>query len=337
MRIKSIYLKLIIAVLVAIFLIAAVLFGIKVWEKERGYFPESDRQGGVVVFNDRSYKYNEDIETLLVMGLDRYDSVSAGSYVNGVRADFLTLFVFNNQTQQSVAIPINRDTMTKVDRLSIGGNAVVGSFTRQIALAYNYADDDNDKIRCRNTKDSVEYLLNGVKVNHYISFTLDAVAVSCDVVGGVDVTLLDDFTNIDETFVKGNKVTLTGEQALSYVRSRYGLEEPTNSARMERQKQYLNALYDKINASADDELILKLVDAVDDYVAYDSTNNKLKQFTEKFDDYEFLGFKEIEGESKAGEEYMEFYPDMESLQKLVIDVFYLPETDDNKQDVSIWN
>ena len=40
-------------------------------------------------------------------------------------------------------------------------------------------------------------------------------------------------------------MTLQGEQALRYVRTRYGLEDSTNSTRMARQQQYINALYAK--------------------------------------------------------------------------------------------
>ena len=34
---------------------------------------------------------------------------------------------------------------------------------------------------------------------------------------------------------------------------------------------------------------------------------------------------EIDGESKKGENYMEFYPDDESIKKLVVDLFYIPK------------
>ena len=40
--------------------------------------------------------------------------------------------------------------MTKVNKLSVGGTTVVETYTKQIALAYNLVEDDNDKIRCRN-------------------------------------------------------------------------------------------------------------------------------------------------------------------------------------------
>ena len=209
----------------------------------------------------------------------------------------------------------------------MGGTAVVETYTKQIALAYNYVNDDNDKIRCRNTKDSVEFLLKGVEVDHYLALTMDAVAASCDLVGGVEITVLDDFIGIDETLIKGETVTLTGQQALSYVRTRYGLEDSTNSTRMNRQQQYINALYDKIVSciEADEEFIIQLLEEMDAYVVYDSSDQKMQKLTKKFEDYKFLGIRELEGLAKQGEEFIEFYPDEDALDALILEVFYAPK------------
>lgn len=329
MNIKNNYLKYIAIVLVIVFFIATAFLLLEVWEKRQGRFPVFNTEDGIITYKGKDYVSKENIETFLVIGLDKYEGAdSAESHESGVQADFLMFFVLNNDTKQSMAIQINRDTMTKVNKLSVGGTSVVDTYTKQIALAYNYVNDDNDKIRCRNTKDSVEYLLNGVKVDHYLSLTMDAVAASCDIVDGVEVTVLDDFTGIDDSLIKGEKVTLMGEQALRYVRTRYGLEDSTNNTRMKRQQQYMEALYDKINSriQTDDEFLLKLVETIDDYVVYDSSDKKILKLAEQFKDYEFLGIREIEGESKLGEEFIEFYPDEKSIWNLVIDLFYTEKT-----------
>ena len=333
MKTKNKYFKYIAIALVIVFLITAALLLLEIWETRQGRFPVSSTENGVVEHDGKAYVLKDNIETFLVLGLDKYeDADSAESHESGVQADFLMLFVFNNEAKQCTAINLNRDTMTRVNKLAVGGSTVAETYTKQIALAYNYANADNDKIKCRNTKDSVEYLLNGVKIDHYLSLTMDAVPASCDLVGGVEVTVLDDFSGIDNTLVKGEKVTLTGEQALRYVRTRYGLEDSKNSTRMARQQQYIEALYNKINSciEADDEFLVKFVDTIDDYVVYDSSDQKMLKFAEKFDDYEFLGTKEIKGESKLGEEFIEFYPDEESIWDIVIDLFYTPKMNDNE-------
>ncbi len=326
---KKKYLVYIAILLAVVLLVTSGLMLLEVWEKSQGRFPSSDSADDVMTFDGQDYVLKDNIETFLVLGLDKYEgATSADDHLDGKQADFLMLFVFDNETKQCTAIHINRDTMANVNRLDISGNKL-GTVKKQIALSYNYAYDNSGKISCRNTADSVSALLAGIKVEHYMSLTMDSVAKMNDLVGGVEVTVLDDFTGIDDTLVKGEKVTLMGEQALSYVRTRYGLEDSTNSTRMVRQRQYINALYDKIseNIKAEDGFILKFVDAIDDYAVYDSTDYRMKEFAERFDEYEFKGIREIEGESKLGEEFMEFYPDEESIKSLVVELFYQPKVD----------
>lgn len=328
MNTKRRYLKYVAVLLVVIFLVTAAFMLLTIWENRQSGFDAGQEHDGTISFEGREYVRKDQLETFLVLGLDRYEgSDVSDAHGTGVQSDFLMLLVFNNETRQSTAIHINRDAMTKVNKLSIGGTGVVESYTKQIALAYNMVDDDNDKIRCRNTIDSVEYLLDGVDVDHYFALTMDAVAASCDAVDGVEVTVLDDFTGIDDTLVKGQQVTLTGAQALRYVRTRYGLEDSSNSSRMERQQQYINALYDKAMSRIrnDESFIITLVDAIDNYVVYDSSDQKMQKFIEKFDDYEFLGIRQLEGESKLGEEFVEFYADEAATRQLVIDLFYQPK------------
>lgn len=327
MKSKNQPLKYVLIVFAIVFLLAAAFLALKVWEGQLGQFKGDASQSGVLTYQGKNYVLKEGLETFLVMGLDKYegDTVS-DSHGTGAQADFLMLFVFDNEKMQAQAIHINRDTMTTVNRLGIGG-IKTDSFTRQIALAYNYVQDNNDKIRCRNTKDSVETLLPGVKIKHYLSVTMDAVAAMNDMVGGVEVEVLDDFTGIDDTLIKGEKIILKGDQALRYVRNRYGLDDSTNNARMARQQQYINALYAEVLTlmEADDGFALKLVDAVDEYVAYDSSNQRMQQLAEKIGKYEFLGIQEIAGEAKKAEEFIEFYPDEDALLKMIVELFYVPE------------
>jgi anionic cell wall polymer biosynthesis LytR-Cps2A-Psr (LCP) family protein len=156
---------------------------------------------------------------------------------------------------------------------------------------------------------------------------MDAVGASNDVVGGVELTVLDDFTGIDDTLVKGQTVTLSAEQALRYVRTRYGMEDSSNSARMARQQQYINAWYDQVTQkiNADENFLLELVDTMDDHVVYDSSDRKLLKFAEEYNNYEFLGIRELEGQSRVGDEFVEFHVNKDAALETVIELFYVPK------------
>lgn len=318
---KRLYLKIIALALAIVFFITLGFLALELWERNQGRFPEQEVAQSEVTYQGKEYVLKDNVETFLALGLDQFEDNNDWS--NGKQADFLMLFVFDNDTKQSTAIQINRDTMTAVNRLDIGGNKI-DSQVMQIALAYNYIYDDSGKLSCRNTADSVSQLLRGIPVNHYLSFTMNAVPAINDLVGGVEVNVLDDFTGIDDALIKGQNTTLKGEQALTYVRARKGLEDSTNLHRMERQQQYLQNLYTKTLScmEQDEEFTLRLVDSMDDHMVYDSTDYRMKELINKFATYQFQGIKEIQGESKAGDQFMEFYADESSIEQLVMDVFY---------------
>ena len=142
--------------------------------------------------------------------------------------------------------------------------------------------------------------------------------------GGVEVEVLDDFTGIDSSLVKGEKVILSGQQALKYVRSREGLEDSTNSTRMLRQKQYVKALYEKALklVESDEEFVVDASVKMSDYIVSDRSVTQLQELMRKMSTYEFEGIKSFEGENKMGDEFVEFYPTKDSVEDIVIDLFY---------------
>ncbi len=321
------YTKYIVIALTIILIVAAVLFVLEFKEQE-SFSPPDTVDNSVITYEGQEYTLKENIETFLVFGVDRFQgSETADSHESGVQADFLMLFVFDNAQEKFTALHINRDTMVNVNKLAIGGMKV-DSFTKQIALSYNYVQDDNEKVKCGNVKTSVENLLKGMHIDHYLSLTMDSVAVMNDLLGGVEVTVLDDFAGVDDALVKGETVTLTGEQALRYVRARQSLENSDNTARMARQRQYVDALYKKAVSrfESDAEFSVKFADEMDEYLVYDSSDQQMQEYAEKFKNYEFTGIKEIDGDGRNGEEFLEFYADEDSVLKNVVDLFYVPKT-----------
>jgi LCP family protein required for cell wall assembly len=311
--------------LVVVFLVSALMMFLEIWESKQGKFPESNVLEDTLSYNGSEYVQKKSVETFLVMGLDKYDGESTvDSYNNDKCADFIMLFVFDNDAKKFSTIHINRDTMASINVLGVAGNKV-DTVTMQITLAHTYGNGKD--VSCRNTAESVSGLLMGMKVNHYLSVTMDSVSVLNNLVGGVEVTVLDDFSDVDESLIKGSTVTLTGEQALMYVRSRSNLDDSTNVARMERQKQYINAFYQKFKSCMenDEQFIVDASMKVADYIISDRSITQLQEITKKINEYEYCGIVEIEGESKKGENYMEFYPDDESIKKLVVDLFYMPK------------
>lgn len=319
--------KALLLVLVCVLVLCSALLVISIWENQQDYIGEQSTNDSSLNVDADSVEYelNKNIETVLVMGLDKFaEDIDTSSYNNDQQADFLMLFVLDNQNKTCKALHINRDTMVEMNILGIAGQEV-GTTKQQLALAHTYGNGQN--VSCRNTAKAVSNLLQGININHYVSVTMDAVPVFNDLVGGVTVEVLDDFTGIDDTLVKGEKVTLMGEHALVYVRNRYGMEDSTNSHRMIRQKQYIEELYrlTREKTDEDENFVLTAWKELSEYAVSDCYEQDLLEIYEKVSGYEFLGTVQIEGESVVGERFMEFYPDEEKLNDLVMELFYIPK------------
>lgn len=209
----------------------------------------------------------KNLETILVMGLDKNErSEMLEGYVNKTQSDFLLLLVIDQENRSINSLHINRDTMTEITRLGVFGGAT-GKYTAQIALAHAYGSGGSDS--ALNAVKAVSNFLGGVKIDHYMTFTMDSVALVNDMVGGVTVFIEDDFSEMDPSLVQGQEITLKGEQALHFVRGRTNVADGTNLNRMARQRQYMMGLYEKIMAAAaqdeafPEKLLKKLADAFD--------------------------------------------------------------------------
>ena len=150
---------------------------------------------------------------------------------------------------------------------------------------------------------------------------MDAIPVLNDEAGGVTVTLDEDFTYIDPSYEKGATVTLMGKKALSYVRARMSVGEGTNLERMERQRRYMNALFDKYRSNGGGDLTKALL-KVNDYMDSDCTVDQLQRIADMVLGYEFLGIETTKGEAVVGDVYMEYIVDEAELQRQVINLFY---------------
>ena len=201
----------------------------------------------------------------------------------------------------------------------------LGIVNKQLALAHTYGN--GREVSCRNTAEAVSSLLYDINIDHYVSVTMDSVPIYNDLVGGVEVTVLDDFAGIDDKLIKGETVTLVGQQALTYIRSRKGLDDATNATRMVRQRQYLDALYAKTVElkTSDESFVLNAALTMAEYMVSDCATETLSSLAQTIIDYEFTGIRTIDGDSIVGEMHMEFFPDPESLKKNVVELFYIPK------------
>lgn len=282
----------------------------------------TERNTAQVFVNGRWYA-ERNLETVLVMGVDAQEGLAQqDSYNNDDQTDFLMLFLQDVDTGRSAAIHLNRDTMTDITTLGVTGQPT-GTRRAQLALAYNYGSGDH--VSSNNVVDAVEHLLYGMQVDHYITLSMDAVPIMNDWAGGVAVEVLDDFSGIDDSLVMGEMIRLKGNQALTYVRTRKGLDDSSNLHRMERQRQYASEWVASARRQLDNaESVADLVLQLDGHYRSDCTIDQLRSFAQNLSANPSVHAYELEGEAVKGDVHMEFYVDETALQQLVLELFYVP-------------
>lgn len=280
------------------------------------------RDGEQVFMNDR-WHVGRKLDTLLVIGIDDFGAMTGSkSYNNSSQADFLALFVRDQDTDEKSVIHLNRDAMTNIPVLGLTGQKA-GTTYGQLALSFNYGSGREDS--CKNVVDAVSHLLYGIEIDHYLAVTMDAVPIMNDWVGGVTVEVRDDFTGIDDTLKLGSMVKLQGDRALTYVRTRHGLDDSSNLHRMERQRQYAAAWMEKAqpflkDATAVTDLLMK----IDPYHFTDYEAEDFVLLGEMLSDNGRLMSYELPGENVLGERFMEYHVDDAALAEMVLNLFYVP-------------
>ncbi len=271
--------------------------------------------------NGIDYYPRQDIKVLMVLGIDQFGPVAdSGSYNNGGAADMVTLLIFDEKEKTVDVLCLNRDTMLEMPVLGIGGKQA-GTFYGQLALAHTYGSGLEDS--CENTKKAVSDFLHGITVDYYVSMNMDAITILNDAVGGVTVHVTEDFSKIDPSITQGT-LTLHGDQAINFVRTRKDVGDQMNVSRIERQKEYMNGFLASFRTmqSQSSEFVASTYASASDYIVTDCSVNTISGMLNRYADYTLGQIFTPEGQNVMGEKYYEFYADEEKLDALILDLFY---------------
>ena len=319
------------AILIAL-VVAALLFGgykVGRWLETRHNKPEvrGEYQQYNTIYqptievDETTYQQRNDLTTILLIGVDRDSNAVSSGYRNGGQVDFLDLLVIDEEQKRISQLSIDRDTMTPITVLGVLGNQT-GVRTAQISLSHGFGDGGAQS--CELTVDAVSNLLLGTHIDKYIALNMDGISVLNDAVGGVTVTLKDDFSTLDPAMTPGTTLTLMGDQAEYYVRSRMNMEVGTNEARMERQHEYVSQLTQQLKARIQESksFINTIFDLLDAYLTTDMSRGLLVSTAWNIRDYEHVQL-ELGGEHVvASDGFMEFHVDDADLQQKVLELFY---------------
>lgn len=282
-------------------------------------------QEGVISYNGKKYLYNTSIKTYLFLGIDKAGKVTeAENGLSGGQSDAIFLLVENGKAKTMSIIAINRNTMTGVDVYDEQGG-YEGQYKMQICLQHGYGD--GMRISCLRSVDAVSRLFFNLPISGYMSMNMDAIPIINDAVGGVTVQVMNDLesTSLGVSLKQGENVTLSGNEAYVYIRSRDVNVFDSASMRLERQKQYISGFLEKAGSLAkqDERFAMRLYDSISDYLVTSIDFAALVEKAMKYD-VDFSNIYTVPGETVMGEQYEEYHVDDDALYEMILDIFYDP-------------
>ena len=320
----------------AVVLIGVIAIGAKTKAENARYAPveagnvttnstevEEKWQEGVIEYNGKKYKYDNDIKAYLLMGVDKDGVVeTAPDYISGGQSDAMFLLVADTVNEKMNIISINRNTMTGIEVFDEDGNKI-GKIRAQLCLQHGYGD--GKKLSCTRTEAAVSEIFDNIPISGYMSINMGAIPYITNAVGGVKVTVLDDLSDAGRgvNLVAGEEKVLNGSEAYVYVRKRDTDAFGSADARLRRQEQFITSFITSLNQNSVERQsqAVAIYNAVADYLV---TDVDFETLVGTLLGYEFdeSNIYTVPGETVQGSEFEEFYVDEEALYDLIIQLFY---------------
>lgn len=323
--------KLIITAVVGI--VAAIAFGLLLYWLEH----KDDREEELseqtmnipIEFEEDSYVIKDYVESYLFIGTDQSgrEDQEGDQYVGNL-ADFLLLIAIDHNKGTYGFYQIDRNTMTDVS-LPVEDGYI--SAYEPICLANCYGKNQTEN--CENTVRTVSDMLGGLPINGYYAINMNDIGNLNHLVGGITLTLPEDFTDADPAMKKGVTLKLTDEQANIYLRGRMTVGDGSNQGRMERQRIYMKefARLARQKMDEDSSFVSDAIEELSDIALTDMPGSNISKLANKLHGARDLGILTAKGEAKIeyfeedGEEHETFYPEHESVIDIMQTLYDMQE------------
>ena len=284
----------------------------------------ADVDGDVITYKGKQYRYNKDVATFLLLGIDRNDPDSFDPGNCQVRAfsDAVVLAAMDFKNEKITFFTVSRDTMCKYKKLSKTGE-VVEEAVGQLAIPFSYGDGREKSLEV--TRDAVSNLFDGLPIYSCSALYMEGFHQLNDIIGGVTLTPIEtvDFKGIHVE--EGEEVTLNADEAEAYIRYRAHTEQG-NLIRMERQKHYIKALVTQVLKACKKNIriAIQVYNAVSDNVVTDLKLSDVLYLATKATKMKVTSeIKTVPGTVKLSEDnYAEFYIDQEGCFELLLSIYY---------------
>ncbi len=168
--------------------------------------------------------------------------------------------------------------------------------------------------------------------SNYTAANLSSITEFQNLVGELTVTVpVPDLADLGEEYEKGKELTLDASNVEVFLRSRDTETAYSNSSRMERQRVYVEAYVAKLKQQLEEDFqqMVEKILALSQKVATNVSLDEISPFSEMFLTYSFSeeNYHVVPGTNQEGMFHDEYIVDEEALQTLLLDTFYIEETE----------
>lgn len=265
--------------------------------------------------------------TILLMGLDymkdtyRWDTGRR----NGGNADVLVLLIIDLNAKEATVLNIPRDTMADVLALDANGDFEAMIYTN-ISEAHSFGD--GGALSCQLTAQAVSGLLCGIKIDRYVSVDFDSINRVNELLGGVVFVLDQDYTFLGHEWTKGQQFRLNNYQLqrLLQYRDRHDIDGAFERSR--RDLRIMKAMFDQFKAAflEDPGVVLRMYSAMEPYITTDLSMDEISFLAQTLVNLplDMDCVVTLQGENRAGERFVEYYPDIEWISNFAKEKFFVP-------------
>ncbi|MFD1936371.1 MULTISPECIES: LCP family protein [Nonomuraea] len=179
---------------------------------------------------------------VLIVGSDQRDGKNAryGRTIEGERTDTIMLAHLSSRRDDAMVISFPRDSLVQLPACRAKGTLP----GQQPHIGMINESFNSGGIGC--TWKTIESL-TGIRIDHFVKVDFTGFKSMVDAVGGVEVCLPE---RIDDTkallHLDAGRQSLSGEQALGYVRARYSMGDGSDIGRIQRQQMFIASMLKKV-------------------------------------------------------------------------------------------
>lgn len=270
-----------------------------------------------IIYKGSKYHRNKDISPILFLGVDHADGLEDEIYLGrGGRSDTIYVFLLNKKEKTNTLLSLSRDSMTEVDVYNPEGEYYF-SGVMQVTMQYAYGNSDKNSSKL--AEKTISELFFDLDFDAYLSVNLEAITKVVDMLGGLTITMPEDYSYIDPRYIKGAVLTLNSWEVEWLLRYRDVTQLESNDDRMQRQTTLILTVVDELKNRGITSMLTDILKIAKDDITTTANLRTIKNIAS----YQIANCYSVPGETRAGEIHAEFYVDKNALMDLLVELLYI--------------